>query len=75
MDKTEVTIKEGEKTTLTATITPSDATTKDITWTSDNETVATVTDGVVSGLSAGSATITATTVDGEFTASCVVTVN
>lgn len=75
LDKTEVTIKEGEKTTLTATITPSDATTKDITWTSDNETVATVTDGVVSGLSAGSATITATTVDGEFTASCVVTVN
>lgn len=75
LDKTEVTIKEGEKTTLTATITPSDATTKDITWTSDNETVATVTDGVVSGLSVGSATITATTVDGEFKASCVVTVN
>ena len=75
LDKTEVTINEGEKTTLTATITPSDATTKEITWTSDNESVATVTDGVVSGLSVGSATITATTVDGEFTASCVVTVN
>lgn len=75
LDKTEVTINEGETTTLTATIAPSDATTKDITWASDNETVATVTDGVVSGLSAGSATITATTVDGEFTASCVVTVN
>ena len=75
LDKTEVTINEVEKTTLTATITPSDATTKEITWTSDNESVATVTDGVVSGLSVGSATITATTVDGEFTASCVVTVN
>ena len=48
LDKTEVTINEGEKTTLTATITPSDATTKEITWTSDNESVATVTDGVVS---------------------------
>ena len=75
LDKTEVTINEGEKTTLTATIAPADATIKDVYWTSDNETVATVTDGVVSGLSAGSATITATTVDGEFTASCVVTVN
>lgn len=75
LDKTEVTINEGEKTTLTASIAPADATTKEITWTSDNEAVATVKDGVVSGLSAGSATITATTVDGEFTASCVVTVN
>ena len=75
LDKTEVTINEGETATLTATISPADATTKEITWTSDNETVATVTDGVVSGLSAGSATITATTVDGEFTASCLVTVN
>ena len=75
LDKTEVTINEGEKTTLTATIAPADATIKDVNWTSDNETVATVTDGVVSGLSAGSATITATTVDGEFKASCVVTVN
>ena len=75
LDKTEVTINEGEKTTLTATIAPADATIKDVNWTSDNEAVATVKDGVVSGLSAGSATITATTVDGEFTASCVVTVN
>lgn len=75
LDKTEVTINEGEITTLTATIAPADATTKDVNWTSDNEAVATVKDGVVSGLSAGSATITATTVDGEFTASCVVTVN
>ena len=75
LDKTEATINKGETTTLTATIEPSDATIKDITWASDNETVATVTDGVVSGLSVGTATITATTVDGEFTASCVVTVN
>lgn len=75
LNKTEVTINEGEKTTLTATVSPSDATTKNVTWVSDNETVATVADGVVSALSAGSATITATTVDGGFTASCVVTVN
>lgn len=75
LDKTEVSINEGEKTTLTATVSPSDATTKNVTWVSDNETVATVADGVVSALSAGSATITATTVDGGFTASCVVTVN
>ena len=75
LDKTEVTINEGENTTLTATIAPADATIKDVNWSSNNESVATVTDGIVSGLSAGSATITATTVDGEFTASCVVTVN
>ena len=75
LDKTDVTINEGEITTLTATIAPADATIKDVNWTSDNEAVATVKDGVVSGLSAGSATITATTVDGEFSASCVVTVN
>ena len=75
LDKTEVTINEGENTILTATIAPADATIKDVNWSSNNESVATVTDGIVSGLSVGSATITATTVDGEFTASCVVTVN
>ena len=74
LDKTKVTINEGKKTTLTATIAPADATIKDVNWTSDNEAVATVKDGVVSGLSVGSATITATTVDGEFKASCDVTV-
>ena len=74
LDKTKVTIKEGKTTTLTATIAPDDATIKDVKWTSDNEAVATVKDGVVSGLSVGSATITATTVDGSFKASCDVTV-
>lgn len=46
----------------------------EITWTSDNTDVATVNNGVVTGISPGSAIITATTVDGGFTATCTITV-
>ncbi len=46
----------------------------DIFWSSDNEDVATVTDGVITPVSAGTATITAETTDGEYSDSCVVTV-
>ena len=55
--------------TLTATVTPAD-TTDDVLWSSSNETVATVADGVVSVTGLGTATITATC--GEQTATCVV---
>mgnify|MGYP003294177118 FL=1 len=58
----------------TATVAPADATDKSVTWTSDNDAVATVADGVVTAVAEGTATITVTTVDGEFTATCVVTV-
>ncbi len=64
----------GGTSTLTATVTPSNATTKDIIWSSSNESVATVSDdGVVTAVGAGTATITATTVDGGKTATCTVT--
>lgn len=61
--------------TLVATIAPEDATNKSVTWASDDETVATVdANGVVRGIAEGTADITVTTVDGEFTDVCAVTV-
>ena len=60
--------------TLTATVLPDNATNKAVTWDSSNEAVAKVTNGVVTGVSTGTATITVTTVDGNFTDTCEVTV-
>lgn len=67
------TIDVGETVSLTATVTPGNAANKSVTWTSSNTDVATVSDGVVTGKSAGTATITASTGNGK-TASCTVTV-
>lgn len=61
---------------LTATVAPATATNQNVTWASSDTAVATVDDdGVVTGVSAGTATITATTVDGGFTDTCSVTVS
>lgn len=61
---------------LTATVAPEDATNKSVTWSSSDDTIATVSaTGEVTAVGAGSATITVTTVDGSFTASCAVTVS
>ncbi len=61
---------------LTATVAPSNATYKNITWTSSNTAVATVSSaGLVTGVSGGTATITAKTVDGNKTATCAITVS
>lgn len=60
---------------LTATITPSDATKKTVTWSSSNNEIATVaSNGEVTGVSVGTATITVTTDDGGYTATCEVEV-
>ena len=62
--------------TLAASVTPDNATNKNVTWSSSNSAVATVSaSGEVKGISAGSATITVTTVDGSKTAACAVTVS
>jgi uncharacterized protein YjdB len=63
----------GETGSLTATTVPDDA---EVDWTSSDETVATVANGVVTPLAAGTTTITATiTVDGQdYTDTCAVTV-
>lgn len=73
LDKNELTIKVGKTATLTPTIEPADATNKNVTWSSSDETVATVSDGVVTGVKAGTATITAKTANG-LTANATVTV-
>ncbi len=59
----------GDEVTLTATITPSDATDKSLIWSSNDEEIATVSDGKVTCLAAGSVTITAANGDikGEIT--------
>ena len=75
LNKTSLSLSEGEEFTLEATITPDNATNKEVTWTSDNEAVATVSaEGVVKAIKAGSANVTVTTVDQGKTASCAVTV-
>ncbi|NOU98601.1 family 43 glycosylhydrolase [Paenibacillus planticolens] len=69
LDQSTLTVKETFSKQLIASIVPKYAYDKRIIWTSDNPTVATVSDtGVVTGVSVGEATITATTVDGSFTA-------
>ena len=59
---------------LTATVLPSDATNKAVTWTSSDTSVATVDNGAITPLEEGNTTITATTADGGKTATCNVTV-
>ena len=64
-----------ENFTLTASVYPSNATNKSVSWSSSNTNIATVdSNGKVTGVNEGTATITATTVDGGKTASCTVTV-
>ena len=66
----------GDTKTLTATVLPSNASDKSVTWESDDESVATVSDaGVVTAVAVGTATITVTTTDGSKTATCEITVN
>lgn len=76
LDKNQLTLLPGESADLQATVTPESATTKDVTWSSSDDTVATVDKGTVKALKAGTATITATAADGSGkSASCTVTVN
>jgi len=58
--------------TLTVTVEPDDAENKEVVWSSSDETVATVEDGVVTALGKGTAVITVTTVEGGHTATCTV---
>ena len=75
LNKTETSIFVGGSETLTATVAPADATNQKVTWKSSDAAVATVdTNGKVTAVKAGEATITVTTEDGGKTATCKVTV-
>ncbi len=75
LDQTSLEMLVGDEVTLTATVSPADADIKTVSWSSDNEVVATVADGKVKAVGAGDATITVTTTDGGKTATCAVTVS
>lgn len=75
LNKATTSIAVGDDETLVATVEPANATVKTVTWSSDDSDVATVdSTGKVTGVAAGTATITVTTVDGDFTDECEVTV-
>ena len=72
LSQKEAVITVGKTLTLTATVMPENATDKTVTWTSNNTSIATVDNGVVTAVKPGSASITATA--GGKNASCTVTV-
>ena len=74
MNKTSTSLYVGDTETLTATVAPDNATNRAVTWASSNPSVAKVENGVVTALACGTAVITATTQDGNHTATCAVTV-
>lgn len=75
LNKTSTSINVGSNETLVATVAPSNANDKSVTWSSSNSSIATVdSTGKVTGIAQGTATITVTTTDGEKTATCSVTV-
>ena len=67
-------IEMGETLQLTATVVPNNATNKNVTWSSSNNSIATVSNGLVTGVSAGNVTITVTTADGNYTATSTITI-
>ena len=75
-----MTLREGEKGTLTATVEPANATNKNVEWWTSDLDVVSVTstsggsNGYVEARGAGKATVTVKTEDGEFSASCEITV-
>ena len=74
LNKTELTLKEGESETLTATVKPDDATDKTVTWSTSDASIATVDqNGKVTAVKEGTATITAKA--GDKSATCTVTVS
>lgn len=75
LNATSMELTEGESATLVATISPNDAENKTVIWSSSNLSIASVSNGKVTALKAGKATITVKTDDGGKTATCEVTVN
>jgi uncharacterized protein YjdB len=74
LDKPDMTLIAGNQGQLTAMIQPSNATNKSVIWSSSNTSIVTVSNGIVTGVGAGSAEITVLTQDGNWVAKCAVTV-
>lgn len=74
LNRTSLVLKLGSTSTLTAAVSPSDATNKSVIWTSSDPSVATVADGVLTPVKTGTTVVTATTADGGFSESCEVEV-
>ena len=75
LSKTSLSLVEGGSETLTATVAPTNATNKAVSWKSSDTGIATVDNsGKVTAVKVGSATITVTTADGSKTATCSVTI-
>lgn len=75
LSESSIELTAGDSRQLTASVLPSNATNKDVRWTTNVSDVATVSeDGTVTALAMGAATITVTTVDGGFRANCSVIV-
>ena len=75
LNESSVTLPIGGTVQLTATVTPEDAEDKEVTWSSSDESIATVSnEGLVTSISEGKAVITVKTADGGYTAECNVEV-
>ena len=76
VNPTSLNLSVGASYRLAATVVPSNATNKSVTWSVRDDDIATVSgEGVVTGVSAGTTVVTVRTVDGNYTATCLVTVN
>ncbi|MBO5008581.1 MAG: leucine-rich repeat protein [Clostridia bacterium] len=74
LNKSAISLEQDNTETLIAIVAPSNATDNSVTWASSDTSVATVSNGVVTAKSAGTAVITITATDGGYTANCIVTV-
>ena len=75
LSKESITLQVDDATSLEATVSPDNATNKNVTWSIADETVVSLENNIVTALKVGETTITVTTVDGNFTDQCSVTVN
>lgn len=73
LDKSTLNIQKGESVTLVVTVRPSDATNQSVNWSTNNSNV-TVSNGTVTGKTAGTSVVTVTTDDGGYTAQCTINV-
>lgn len=75
LDQNEITLIKGQAIQLNVIVSPLDATTKDVLWSTSNNQVASVENGKITAVGVGTATVTVTSVDGNKTATCLVKVD